>query len=163
MPEMEIRKAARKDLPLIEDLLRANGLPYEDVPSKVDSFLIGCIGTETIGIGGVEIFGRQGLLRSLVVKEEFRGKGLGKALCRLLEGHAASNGVEELYLLTTTAAGFFRKLGFSKIERGSAPEAIKSSDEFARLCPATAICMSKRIGRKEEGRGRSAGHSGSAR
>jgi amino-acid N-acetyltransferase len=140
-----LRKAENSEIPLIERLLRDNNLPYEDIHSKVNSLFICYANSGIVGIGGVEIFGKHALLRSLVVKEEFRGKGFGKAIYRELEKYASSKGVEELYLLTTTAEAFFEKLGFRRVDRNSAPEVVKNNDEFTSLCPSSAICMMKRI------------------
>jgi len=44
-------------------------------------------------------------------------------------------------LLTTTADGFFQKQGWKVIHRNEVPEKIKTSTEFASICPSTAICM----------------------
>ncbi len=92
--------------------------------------------------------GRHGLLRSLVVKEEFRGKGYGRRLCQELIELAKQKGVEELYLLTTNAEGFFRKLGFSVIKREDAPGVIQKTEEFSALCPSSAVCMRKKWAKK---------------
>jgi amino-acid N-acetyltransferase len=48
-----------------------------------------------------------------------------------------------MYLLTTTAEQFFTRRGYTKFERGDAPPGIQSSREFADLCPASSIFMSK--------------------
>ncbi|GAI30281.1 unnamed protein product, partial [marine sediment metagenome] len=53
---MNIKKATRKDIPLIEKLLSANNFPYGDIHSKVNCFFIGYKKYEVVGIGGVEIF-----------------------------------------------------------------------------------------------------------
>ena len=59
------------------------------------------------GTDGVEIYGSEDLLRSVVIMESNRGQGYGAELCDSLEEYARTNGVETLYLLTTTAALFF--------------------------------------------------------
>ena len=46
-----------------------------------------------------------------------------------------------MWLLTTTAAPFFARLGFATMERASAPQALQASREFAAACPAGATCM----------------------
>ncbi len=145
---MKIRKANRRDLPLVINILRRNNLPHKDIPSKLDCMFIAHSGGEVVGIGGVEILGRHGLLRSLVVEEEFRGKGYGRAICKELIELAKQKGVEELYLLTTNAEGFFRKLGFSVIKREDAPGVIQKTEEFSALCPSSAVCMRKKWAKK---------------
>jgi N-acetylglutamate synthase-like GNAT family acetyltransferase len=50
--------------------------------------------------------------------------------------------VAQVYLLTTTAAGYFaRKLGFAPVERASAPKAIQATHEFSQACPQTAALL----------------------
>ncbi|MGB3345994.1 MAG: arsenic resistance N-acetyltransferase ArsN2 [Candidatus Humimicrobiia bacterium] len=138
---MKIKKAGRKDIPIIEKILSDNNLPYEDIYSKVNCFFIGYKKSKVVGITGVEIFKDYGLLRSLVVKKSFRGKGFGKTLCLKLIEYAKVNKVKELYLLTTTAKKFFKKIGFDEFERALVPSTIQNTTEFKYLCPSSATCM----------------------
>ena len=50
-------------------------------------------------------------------------------------------GLGSVWLLTTTAAGFFDQLGFARVERGSVPPELQASPEFATVCPGSAVCM----------------------
>ena len=134
-------QATEMDVSLVEDVLRRNHLPYEDISSKIDSLFIWRTNQDVIGIGGLELYERAGLLRSLVVEERFRGKGFGKKLCTELVGFGKLKGVSDIYLLTTTAEGFFRKNGFERVERKIVPEVIKHTTEFTSLCPSSAVCM----------------------
>lgn len=106
---------------------------------------LGYAGEEFIGIGGIEAFGGCGLLRSVVVVEESRGRGYGSGLCDLLIEEAVGRGISELYLLKTTAPGFFEKIGFERIARAEAPGEIRGSTEFSLLCPETAVLMKRAI------------------
>ncbi len=143
-----LRKASVNDISLIESLLRVNSLPHQDISSKIDSLFIESDSRRMIGIGGVEIYDKYGLLRSLVVQESLRGKGYGKKLCDKLIQHARNEGVRELYLLTTTAEHFFERFGSERIDRKTAPTAIKNTTEFASLYPSSAICMRMRISKR---------------
>ncbi|SER70932.1 arsenic resistance N-acetyltransferase ArsN2 [Natrinema salaciae] len=136
-----LRDATAADLDRLEALLDANGLPTRDVRTKPECFFVAVSETAWIGIGGVELYGSHGLLRSVVVTEPNRGRGYGAALVDALEEYARANGVESLYLLTTTAAAFFRRAGYEAIERAAVPPRIQRTTEFAALCPASAICM----------------------
>ncbi len=138
---MKIKKAGRKDIPIIEKILSDNNLPYEDIYSKVNCFFIGYKKSKVVGIAGVEIFKDYGLLRSLVVNKSFREKGFGKTLCLKLIEYAKINKVKELYLLTTTAKKFFKKIGFDEFERALVPSTIQNTTEFKYLCPPSATCM----------------------
>jgi amino-acid N-acetyltransferase len=129
------------DLDYVERLLDSNDLPTSDVREKPDSFYVALDGDDYVGIGGLEIYGEDGLLRSVVVEERVRGEGLGTALCDALEREAREQGVDTLYLLTTTAADFFASRGYAEIDRSDPPAAIRDTPEFDDLCPDTATCM----------------------
>jgi amino-acid N-acetyltransferase len=120
-------------------------LCFEDVPQKVTSLSVAYADSKIVGIGGVEVYGEVGLLRSVVIKEQFRRKGLGEALVTELIKSAKAKGVRELYLLTTTAEDFFGQIGFKKTKRDAAPSAIKNTTEFKELCTATSVLMRKKI------------------
>jgi N-acetylglutamate synthase-like GNAT family acetyltransferase len=47
------------------------------------------------------------------------------------------------FLLTTSAAPFFESLGFARIDRTAAPEAILRTRQAASICPASAVLMVK--------------------
>ncbi|WP_210424902.1 arsenic resistance N-acetyltransferase ArsN2 [Halorussus halobius] len=134
----------------VESLLAENGLPYRDVRAKPDRFFVArADGLDDegsrVGIGGLETDGAVGLLRSVVVTEPNRGRGYGTALCDALEDRARTNGVETLYLLTTTATAFFRRRGYESVAREDAPASVRRTTEFAELCPESATCMRNEI------------------
>lgn len=131
----------------VVDRLDAAGLPSDDVADGPARLYIATVDDEPVGIGGLEAYGRVGLLRSVVVDGPHRGEGLGAQLVRALEDEAAERGVEELFLLTTTAAGFFERLGYERHDRRSVPASIASTTEFADACPDSAACLRRRLGR----------------
>jgi len=142
---MKIREATVTDVTFIKELLRDNDLPYEDISLDKVNLLIGYSNSKILGVIGVEIYGYFGLLRSLVIKEPFRERGLGKELVHRMIEYAKLKDVKELYLLTITAERFFGKLSFKKIKRGDVPEIIQTTREFIDLCPDSAVCMKKEI------------------
>lgn len=143
---VSLRQAADEgDIAYVESLLERNDLPSADVRSKPDCFYVGCDGETRVGVGGTEQYGTVGLLRSLVVERSVRGDGVGAALCAALESEARTHGVVTLFLLTTTASGFFAGRGYAEIERADAPDVVQQSAEFTDLCPATATCMQKSL------------------
>jgi N-acetylglutamate synthase-like GNAT family acetyltransferase len=83
------------------------------------------------------------LLRSLVVRADARGTGLGSALVAHAESHARSEGISTLYLLTTTAERFFAARGYVAAERAAAPATIRDTREFADICPISSAFMQK--------------------
>jgi len=145
-PSVALRLAEGGDLDRVESLLEANGLPYEDARTKPECFFLARDGEAVVGAGGLEAYGSDGLLRSVVVAEPYRGRGYGGALCDALEARARERGVGTLYLLTTTAAGFFRRRGYEAIDREAVPPTVRGTTEFAELCPDSATCMRLDLG-----------------
>jgi amino-acid N-acetyltransferase len=141
VPRVTLRPADQEALSYVEARLEADELPTADVRAKPECFYVGYEGDTRVGVGGVESYGTDGLVRSVVVEPTARGQGIGMALCDALEAAAAERGVGTLYLLTTTAAGFFAKRGYVAVERDEVPDAIRGTTQFADLCPATATCM----------------------
>ena len=134
------------EAPKVIDILNHCGLPTEDItPALLKDFLVARKGDAIIGVAGIEISGRDALLRSLAVIKGSRGTGIGLKLVLSAERYARSRNVKSLYLLTLTAEAFFRKAEYSAIDRGSVPAAMQATCEFKTLCPATAACMQKEI------------------
>jgi amino-acid N-acetyltransferase len=127
-------------------LLQAQGLPASDITDEhlEHFFFIGSVDSPT-GLVGVEIYGTDALLRSLVVAENSRSRGVGSALVQHAEDYAASRLVGTLYLLTTTAESFFESRGYRRVHRAQAPQSIQSTLEFSSLCPAGSAFMIKQL------------------
>jgi len=98
---------------------------------------------QLLGIGGLEIFGKLALLRSVAVDKEFQGKKAGRFICTWIEQWAKENHISELYLLTTTARDFFAHLNYQIIQRDEFPESLRQTSQFSQLCPVSASCMMK--------------------
>ena len=131
----------------VDRLLAAASLPTEDLDAVDFADFLAAGSRETpAGVVGLEIGGGVALLRSLVVDPAARGTGLGQRLVAAAEEHARRRGVRTIFLLTTTAEGFFARLGYRGASREGAPEAIRRSREFSALCPASAAFMSKEVG-----------------
>jgi amino-acid N-acetyltransferase len=101
--------------------------------------------SKIIGAVGCEAYKEYGLLRSLVIHPSYRGFGLGRGLTTEMENCAQEKGMKTLYLLTTTAADYFPRLGFKITQRSSVPGGIAATEEFRNLCPSTAVCMCKQL------------------
>lgn len=131
----------RADDPALRAALAEAGLPVTDLNAPGRIFFRMDEAGAPAAYGGLEIHGAQGLLRSLVVIPALRGRGHGRELVHALIAEARARGLTQLWLLTLTAPDFFERLGFQRTDRASAPAAIAASEEFANLCPATAVCM----------------------
>ena len=128
-----------------EQLLSAAGLPTVDLEAERTQLYSASVQGERAGVGGLECYGTEGLLRSVAVEPEKRGEGIGAALCRGLEAMARQQGIETLYLLTTAATAFFETQGYVRIDRNEPPESIQQTTEFDELCPSSAVCMQKSL------------------
>lgn len=142
-----MKLALPEDLADISALLASANLCHEDLtPQHMANFLTLQEDNELIGTVGLEVFGSDALLRSLIVSPDHRGTGLGIRLVDGIEARAHELDVTSLYLLTTTADRFFDRHGYERIERASVPEAIGATTEFVSFCPDSAVCMRKRLG-----------------
>jgi len=63
-----------------------------------------------------------------------RGRGLGKQLVCELHSFAERKGIKVLFLLTTTAADFFKKLGYEVTQRSVVPAPIADTEEYKNIC-----------------------------
>jgi amino-acid N-acetyltransferase len=94
---------------------------------------------------GMEVYGDQALLRSLVVSERLRNIGIGRALVERAEVYAREQGAREIYLLTNSAERFFSVNGYVRTTREKAPPSIEATREFSELCPASSVFMVKSL------------------
>jgi N-acetylglutamate synthase-like GNAT family acetyltransferase len=129
------------NLAQLEALLRNNNLPVQDCAAQAQNFFGIFNGDELIAAGGLEPAGDYALLRSVVVREQYRSSGLARCISRYLIGLAETDSKKAVYLLTETAGAYFEKLGFANVDRAQVPRAITQTRQFASLCPDTASCM----------------------
>ncbi|MEJ2641053.1 MAG: arsenic resistance N-acetyltransferase ArsN2 [Desulfosarcinaceae bacterium] len=134
----------RPDIAAVRGLLAAADLPTQDITlDLLPHFFYAEIDGEKKGVIAAVPCGAHVLLRSLVVAAACRGKGLGSRLVAAAERHALNLGARGLYLLTQTAEGFFSSHGYQTVPRDKAPEAVRATAEFARICPASSVLMFK--------------------
>jgi amino-acid N-acetyltransferase len=145
MPEpRRIRKRPPQSSVVV--LLEAAGLPASDLTeSHLQHFFFTGTDSAPSALVGLEIYGEDALLRSLIVSAAARIQGLGSALVLHAEGYAAAHQVRALYLLTTTAESYFEHRGYRRFDRTQAPPSIQSTREFANLCPVSSAFMIKRL------------------
>lgn len=144
---LTLRTATEADTEVIRDLLERNGLPTSDLSTARPEFVIASTAEQIVGIGALQYFGSTALLRSVAVETRWRGTGVGRAIVIELERRARAAGVTELILLTLTAPNFFRTLGYKEKPRAEVPPSVLNSAEFRSLCPASAVCLVKRLDR----------------
>lgn len=121
--------------------LLAADLPVDDLAYDGRIFYRFATEGRTIGFGGYERYGDNALLRSIVIEPGERGHGIGRAVTAALLKRLSDEGAHDVYLLTTSAAGFFEALGFTPINRSAAPAEILATKQVASLCPASATLL----------------------
>lgn len=151
MSDVRIRPGATTDRDAVRALLAQCALPTRDLDDADVRFWVAEQEARIAGVIGLERHGQHGLLRSLAVAPEARGRGHGLALVATLEHEARQAGLRSLVLLTETARTFFERLGYTVIARSNAPAAVQASAEFRSLCPASATCMQRILANESAG------------
>ena len=141
MPVGSIIRLRPRDLARLENLLRNNQLPSEDCAEQMHNFYGIFDEDDLVAAGGLEPAANYALLRSVVVHERYRDRGLARAISEFLINQAHTEGSKAVYLLTETAERYFEKLGFSRVDRAEVPFEITQTRQFTSLCPDTASCM----------------------
>ena len=145
--DIDIGTCTGPDEQEVIELLNQAGLITADLThDKLRGFLVARVENRgIIATAGCEAFEEYGLLRSLAVRPDYQGSGIGRILMAEMEAYAKESGIKTLYLLTTTEPDYFTKLGFQVTKRSSAPGFIAATEEFSSLCPVSAVCMQKQL------------------
>jgi amino-acid N-acetyltransferase len=140
---VSIRPAAIDDLEAVSALLRqARLVPIDDTAQFGDQYAVATTADGAIvGVAGYERYATGILLRSVAVAEERRSEGIGRRLALDRLADARRRGCRVAYLLTDTAAGYWKRHGFVVIDRSAAPGEISRSREWSSACPLSAIAM----------------------
>jgi amino-acid N-acetyltransferase len=147
-----LRIATPGDEPAVAALLTASALPLDGVHEALPCFVVAEDAGEIIGVAGIEacgVTGEHALLRSVAVVPAWRSRGLGRVLVTRAVAEAEARGTKALYLLTTTAEGYFPSFGFRTIARDVVPDDVRATAEFTSACPASATVMTLPLEREE--------------
>ena len=98
-------------------------------------------GSGILGSVAIELEDGVALLRSLAVRAEHRGRGLGETLLEHALAEARRAGAAEAYLLTETAAPFFAARGWTPVRRDVVDSRFPRSEQVRHVCPSTAAPM----------------------
>lgn len=129
-----------------EAALLAAALPTDDLTQSTGKFFrFSDRQGHPVGYGGIELYGKDALLRSIAVLPTAQRHGHGAAITRLLLRYADIRGAEAGYLLTTDAVPFFSKLGFKSVERSAVPADILGTPQACDLCPASASILTRSV------------------
>jgi amino-acid N-acetyltransferase len=143
-PQPAIRRATAADRAAIERLVTGSGLLADGIPEWIDHFWVADALGAVVAVAGLELYEDGALLRSVAVAEDRRGTGVGRTLVERALG-AAGTSSDAVFLLTTTAAPWFRRLGFDTVARSDVPESVRRSSQFRGACPDSATVMRRRL------------------
>jgi N-acetylglutamate synthase-like GNAT family acetyltransferase len=138
---MPIEAASDRMLREVEELLFLLSLPTAGLRDQFPAAYVVAKEFDVVGCAGLETYGEVGLLRSVAVSPTFQNRGMGARLVEDRLTAAKMKRLEAVYLLTTSAAGFFARLGFVPADRTKVPAALAASLEFSTVCPAAATCL----------------------
>jgi len=139
-----VKQAGNDDLMALNQLLKDNALPEVSSIRSTDIYYVALnYKFEIVAAIGLEEYEAYGLLRSMVVHDAFRNRGLAGMLVEKIEKIANEQKRKAIYLLTTTADKYFLQKKYAVVSRNDVPLAIQRSSEFSDICPVSAIIMNK--------------------
>ncbi|MFH7013794.1 GNAT family N-acetyltransferase [Flavobacterium sp. FlaQc-52] len=111
------------DLHAIHDFLSkksgwSDGIPFETMKTSIENSLNFGLFYKNIQIGFARVisdFATIGYLGDIYVLEEYRGRGLSKALMEQVMNHPNLQGLRRWILLTSTAEWLYEKYNFTKL------------------------------------------------
>ncbi len=125
-----LRPAREEDIPQIELLLSAEGLPPYQIREHLETFFVLEEGGRAVGSAGLEVYGEAAVLRSVVVSPQLRGQRLGERLTEAALAEARRRRVARVYLFTMHAADFFARYGFRECELEEFEPAARASFQY---------------------------------
>jgi HAD superfamily hydrolase (TIGR01450 family) len=138
-PVARPRPAISGEMEAVRELTEAPGSAPEWGPEGV-----WVAGNEAVhATATAEVRDGDAYLRAVATREELRARGLGSLVVAAAVGWSRSRGARDAWLLTETAEGFFRGLGFETVDRAQVPEWIEAGP--ARGCPQRAVAMRRKV------------------
>jgi amino-acid N-acetyltransferase len=139
-----VRTATLQDIPALLKLINSYAsqqimLPRTEfeMAENIRDFVIVRDRDDLIGCGALHFYTTSSAeVRSLAVDPTRKEAGIGRVIVEALEADARANDLESLFAFTYVP-GFFRKLGFTEVDRGELP--LKAWKDCLR-CPKFQAC-----------------------
>lgn len=127
---VKLVKATLQDIPQMQEMVKSevkDGIILErnedEVATNIRSYVLAKEGDFLVGYAALHIHSsRLAEIRSLIVKDEHRGKNIGKEIILFALEEAKVLNVGEEVLVLTYLPEFFKKLDFVEIAKESIPE-----------------------------------------
>jgi amino-acid N-acetyltransferase len=140
---VQLREARERDVPAIVALIASGAeagllLPRDakSVRAQLDDFTVSEEDGEVIGCAALTALKPDvAEIRSLIVREDQRGRGIGRALVRSLLRRAGEIGYDEVVAITKRAVAFYEELGFAETSFDRFPaEVLRECEDCAPFC-----------------------------
>jgi HAD superfamily hydrolase (TIGR01450 family) len=142
-PPARFRTARPEDTDRIRALLEAAGLSERGVELRTEGTIVcedpGDSRRDLAATASLEPFDGMAILRSVAVRTDLRGAGLGMLVTAEAIRRRPRPGPVALF--SESAEPFFRKLGFRRVERSDLPEAVRTSSQALEECSRSAAAM----------------------
>jgi phosphoglycolate/pyridoxal phosphate phosphatase family enzyme len=136
--EPSIVRAGTSHEPAVRALLDEAGLSAEAGWDRDAETVVALLDGDVVATAAADIREEDAYLRSIAVREDLRGTYLGMLTVATVVRNIRSRGATRLWLVTETAASFFERLGFARIERAALPPWIA---ELSDHCRGSAVAM----------------------
>ena len=144
VPPARFERPAMDDLDALRQLLSSSGLSNDGIEGRLEATLV-CRDEQGIAATAcLEIAGDYGILRSVAVRQDLRGSGLGMLASAAAMRMGRGEGIREFALFTETAQAFFERLGFDAVERDELPGPVRVSAQAAE-CTGSATAMTRSL------------------
>jgi N-acetylglutamate synthase-like GNAT family acetyltransferase len=154
-PPARFRPARAEELEPVGELLESAGLSAAGLDDRLSGTMV-CQDGDHPGAedGGhalaatacLQPLENAAILRSVAVRKDLRGSGLGMLVVAAAVRLAGERGIPLVGLFTEEAEGFFEKLGFRRVERSALPDSIRTSPHAAEECAQSAAAMVFELG-----------------
>jgi GNAT superfamily N-acetyltransferase len=121
----ELAVEQTRDIKLVATMLAAADLTAAGLDWPSACYLAAYVGEEPVGVVGVETNVDIALIRSLLVIEPMRSRGIGAALIQAARTAAHTRGARRLFAITRgDAHSYFERFGFAPIDVDEALDAL---------------------------------------
>jgi amino-acid N-acetyltransferase len=159
--EYVVRLAEAVDRPLLEELLAGAGLSRADLLASGSTYWLAECDGAVVGVAGVEWGKTDVLLRSVAVQREWRNRGYGRRLVAAALSEARRRGCRAVYLFSTGATHYWRRLGFREVAVDEAVAAVPDAPQVAEYRRLGTLCCERAwMRRVDSGLEASAGEKG---